>query len=48
MIQAAVAGDMEPFERLIKACKTPYTLTDPELSNPPTQSEIVPATFCGT
>ena len=48
MIQAAVAGDMEPFNRLMTAYKTPYTLTDPDLANPPTHSEIVPATFCGT
>lgn len=48
MIQAAVAGDMAPFNRLMTAYKIPYSLTDPELANPPTQSEIVPATFCGT
>jgi uncharacterized protein YdiU (UPF0061 family) len=48
MIQAATAGDMGPFERLSTALKTPYSLTDLELANPPTQSEIVPATFCGT
>ena len=48
MIQAAVAGDMAPFNRLMTAYKTPYILTDPELANPPTPSEIVPATFCGT
>ena len=48
MIAAATAGDMQPFERLMKAYATPYTLTDAELANPPTQSEIVPATFCGT
>ncbi|WP_298857047.1 protein adenylyltransferase SelO [uncultured Sulfitobacter sp.] len=48
MIQAAIAGDMEPFNRLMTAYKKPYTLTDPDLANPPTQSEIVPATFCGT
>ena len=48
MIEAAVAGDMEPFRRLIKALETPYEETDPELARPPLQSEIVPATFCGT
>ncbi|KIN69411.1 UPF0061 domain containing protein [Sulfitobacter donghicola DSW-25 = KCTC 12864 = JCM 14565] len=48
MIQAAVAGDMAPFERLMQALSTPFALTDPELAKPPTQSEIVPATFCGT
>jgi len=48
MIEAAVAGDMEPFERLTKALATPFENTDPDLQRPPTQSEIVPATFCGT
>jgi uncharacterized protein YdiU (UPF0061 family) len=48
MIAAAVAGDMAPFERLMTAYATPFALTDPELANPPTREEIVPATFCGT
>ena len=48
MIQAAVAGDMAPFERLMKALATPYQTTDTDLQRPPTDSEIVPATFCGT
>ncbi len=48
MIQAAVAGDMAPFERLMKALATPYDETDPDLQRPPTPSQIVPATFCGT
>jgi serine/tyrosine/threonine adenylyltransferase len=48
MIQAAVAGDMAPFERLMKALATPYQTTDTDLQRAPTDSEIVPATFCGT
>ena len=48
MIVAAVAGDMAPFERLMKALSTPFVETDPELQRPPTEDEIVPATFCGT
>tara|TARA_R110002049_G_scaffold23545_5_gene83450 strand:- start:6159 stop:7568 length:1410 start_codon:yes stop_codon:yes gene_type:complete len=48
MIEAAVAGDMAPFERLMKALATPYVETDPDLHRPPTDAEIVPATFCGT
>lgn len=48
MIEAAVAGDMAPFERLMKALATPFVETDPELQRPPTEDEIVPATFCGT
>jgi serine/tyrosine/threonine adenylyltransferase len=48
MIEAAVEGDMAPFERLMKALATPFAETDPELQRPPTEDEIVPATFCGT
>lgn len=49
MIEAAVAGDMAPFERLMKALATPYDdPADPDLRHPPTDREIVPATFCGT
>ncbi|MEL6451383.1 MAG: YdiU family protein [Pseudomonadota bacterium] len=48
MIEAAVAGDMAPFDRLMTALATPYAATDTELQRPPTPSEVVPATFCGT
>ena len=50
MIEAAVSGDMAPFERLMTALATPYDLPDTfdDLRRPPTQAEIVPATFCGT
>ena len=48
MIAAAVTGDMAPFERLQKALATPFKETDPDLHRPPTEAEIVPATFCGT
>jgi uncharacterized protein YdiU (UPF0061 family) len=48
MIEAALAADMQPFERLTRALATPYTETDPALHRPPTEDEIVPATFCGT
>jgi len=47
MIEAATAGDMEPFNRLMNALAAPYTLTDTELANPPSPSEQVAATFCG-
>lgn len=50
MIETAVAGDMAPFQRLMTALAAPYA-PQPEfddLRRPPTQSEIVPATFCGT
>ncbi|MEX0366260.1 MAG: YdiU family protein [Ruegeria sp.] len=50
MIEAAVAGDMGPFERLMAALGTPYELPPEfdDLRRPPTEAEIVPATFCGT
>jgi uncharacterized protein YdiU (UPF0061 family) len=48
MIEAAVAGDMGPFERLSTALATPNDATDETLRRPPTKAEIVPATFCGT
>lgn len=50
MIEAAVAGDMAPFERLMAVLSRPYD-DQPEaadLMRPPTPSEVVPATFCGT
>jgi uncharacterized protein YdiU (UPF0061 family) len=48
MIEAALAADMAPFERLNRALARPFEATDPELHRPPTEQEIVPATFCGT
>lgn len=50
MIDAAVAGDMAPFTRLTQALATPFTMSDDnaDLARPPSQQEIVPATFCGT
>jgi uncharacterized protein YdiU (UPF0061 family) len=48
MIQAAVASDFAPFERLMAALTTPFENTDDDLTNAPIASEIVPATFCGT
>ncbi len=48
MIEAAVAGDMAPFQRLMVALAHPYEATDTDLHRPPTEQEIVPATFCGT
>ena len=50
MIEAAVAGDMEPFNRLMTALSRPFDVPAEfdDLRRPPTQDEIVPATFCGT
>jgi len=48
MIEAAVLGDMAPFQRLMSAYATPFEATDTDLHAPPTQAQIVPATFCGT
>lgn len=48
MIAAAVSGDMAPFSRLMEALAKPFEETDADLHRPPTEQEIVPATFCGT
>ena len=50
MIEAAVAGDFGPFERLMQGLSEPYK-ESPEykdLESAPDASEIVSATFCGT
>jgi uncharacterized protein YdiU (UPF0061 family) len=49
-IQAAVAGDLTPFERLGQALATPFTepADAPELMRPAAAHEAVHATFCGT
>ncbi len=49
-IQAAVAGDFAPFERLHAALQTPFALAEDnaDLARAPTEDEIVPETFCGT
>jgi uncharacterized protein YdiU (UPF0061 family) len=50
MISAAVTGDMEPFERLMRVLSTPFDLSaeDRDLTAPPAPEEVVQATFCGT
>lgn len=50
MIAAAVAGDDAPFHRLNAALANPFDPApeDDDLRRPPTPSEVVPATFCGT
>jgi len=50
MIEASVAGDFAPFERLLKVLSDPYT-DQPDaddLRQPPKAGEVVQATFCGT
>ncbi|SLN46331.1 hypothetical protein AQS8620_01912 [Aquimixticola soesokkakensis] len=49
-IQAAVGGDMAPFERLRVAFETPFALSSDNraLAFPPTEDEVVARTFCGT
>ncbi|MBY6081417.1 protein adenylyltransferase SelO [Ruegeria arenilitoris] len=50
MIQAAVQGDYAPFHRLNAVLARPYN-DQPDaadLIRPPTQDEVVHATFCGT
>ncbi|SPF80203.1 protein adenylyltransferase SelO [Pseudoprimorskyibacter insulae] len=50
MIEAAVQGDYAPFDRLMRVLARPYDAQPDEadLTRPPTQSEVVQATFCGT
>ncbi|MEM9969205.1 MAG: YdiU family protein [Pseudomonadota bacterium] len=48
MITAALADDMAPAKRLIKALAAPFDLHDTALAKPPTEAELVPATYCGT
>lgn len=48
MIEAALGGDMAPFERLNTALKTPFAPRDDDLTMPPAPDEVVQATFCGT
>lgn len=49
-IQAAIAGDFAPFERLRAALATPYAEPNDtkDLARPPLADEIVAQTFCGT
>jgi len=50
MIEAAVQGDYTPFHRLNSVLGQPF-LDQPDnadLTRPPSQSEVVQATFCGT
>ena len=49
-IQAAVAGDRAPFDRLHAALATPFDEPGDfaDLARPPAEDEIVPQTFCGT
>ncbi len=50
MIQAAVAGDYAPFERLNAALARPFEDVSEydDLKRPPTEDEEVTQTFCGT
>ena len=50
MIEAALAGDLGPFERLLDVLSRPFE-DQPDaadLRRPPAPSEVVQATFCGT
>ncbi len=49
-IQAGVAGDLDPFERLNRALRSPFDPNDSDrdLARAPTEDDIVPQTFCGT
>ncbi|WP_300066665.1 protein adenylyltransferase SelO [uncultured Ruegeria sp.] len=50
MIEAAVQGDYTPFHRLNSVLGQPflYRPDNADLTRPPSQSEVVQATFCGT
>ena len=50
MIQAAVEGDMAPFERLLAACRAPYETRAEwaDLAEAPQEGQEVRQTFCGT
>ncbi|MGI9391755.1 MAG: protein adenylyltransferase SelO [Boseongicola sp.] len=49
-IQAAITGDLEPFQRLNLALAMPFNDDGDfaDLTRPPLEEEIVPQTFCGT
>ncbi len=48
-IQAAIAGDLDPFHALVEALRTPFsTPDDTALMVPPQPDEVVTQTFCGT
>ena len=49
-IEAGVSGDYAPFERLMTALATPFTLSeaDVDLARAPVEDEAVTRTFCGT
>jgi uncharacterized protein YdiU (UPF0061 family) len=49
-IQAAIAGDYAPAQRLAKALSQPKDLADEnqELTRMPEPDEVIPKTFCGT
>lgn len=50
MIEAAAAGDLVPFERLLSVLSRPYEAQPnaSDLARPPQPSEVVQQTFCGT
>ena len=51
IIQAAVAGDFAPFHAMLTAVTQPFAPLDAQraaYAKPPTDQEIVRATFCGT
>jgi uncharacterized protein YdiU (UPF0061 family) len=50
MISSAVAGDMSPFEEMMRAYSTPFDSVSENvhLRKPPMPEEVVRETFCGT
>jgi uncharacterized protein YdiU (UPF0061 family) len=50
VIQAAIAGDLEPFEQMQRALQSPYEPVPglEDFAEPPREEERVTETFCGT
>jgi uncharacterized protein YdiU (UPF0061 family) len=47
-IEAGVAGDFAPFERLVEVLAQPFADAPDDLRRPPAEEEVVRQTFCGT
>ena len=48
VITEAVAGDLSPFEDLLRVVTRPFEPVAPRFTAPPQPDEVVPRTFCGT
>ena len=50
VIQAAIEGDLAPFEQMQRALRSPYEMLPglEDFAEPPREEERVTETFCGT